>query len=199
MERHRTVDAYINSSAKWKEELSVIRSILLESELTEEVKWGAPIYTLKGKNVIGLAAFKNHFAVWFHNGVFLKDKEKKLLNAQEGVTRPLRQWRFENMNDIDPQILADYITEAIVNEKAGKKISPKKSSKKLELPDELKDALNENKELESKFNSLTPYKQKEYAEHIGSAKQEKTRITRLDKSIGLILDGKGLNDKYRNC
>ena len=199
MERYKTVDDYINGNTKWSEELNVLRSVLLESELKEEVKWGAPIYTLKGKNVVGLAAFKNHFAVWFHNGVFLKDKKKKLLNAQEGVTRGLRQWRFEEMNDIDPKILADYVAEAIVNEKAGKKISPKKSSKKLEIPEELQNALNENKDLESNFNSLTPYKQKEYAEHIGSAKQEKTRLNRLDKAIGLILEGKGLNDKYRNC
>ena len=47
------------------------------------------------------------------------------------------------------------------------------------------------------FDSLTPFKQKEYSEHIGSAKQEKTRISRLEKSIPLIAEGKGLNDKYR--
>ncbi|MDT0687112.1 DUF1801 domain-containing protein [Autumnicola psychrophila] len=37
------------------------------------MKWGAPVYTLEGKNVIGLAAFKNHCAMWFFNGASLKE------------------------------------------------------------------------------------------------------------------------------
>lgn len=196
MERHKTVDDYIEAKSQWSEELSVLRDIFLETELEETVKWGAPAYTLNSKNVAGLAAFKEHFAIWFHNGVFLKDSKKKLVNAQEGTTRALRQWRFESMKEIDPKLIKEYILEAIQNEKEGKKMKPAKP-KKAVIPDELKAALEDDAKLKDMFDSLTPFKQKEYAEHIGNAKQEKTRISRLEKSIPLILEGKGLNDKYR--
>ncbi|MCG8575994.1 MAG: YdeI/OmpD-associated family protein, partial [Flavobacteriales bacterium] len=107
----------------------------------------------------------------------------------------LRQWRFSKMEEIEADLLKEYLLEAIQNQKDGKMI--KVEPKKVEIPAELKDALAKMPELKVKFEALTPGKQKEYSEHIGSAKQEKTRLSRLDKSIPLILEGKGLNDKYR--
>ena len=196
MKKYEDVGSYINGHEKWSKELSLIRDTFLESELTEEIKWGAPTYTLKGKNVAGMVGFKEHFAVWFHNGVFLQDPDKKLINAQEGVTKGLRQWRFTDISEIDQKVLKKYITESIQNEKAGKKISPAKN-KKVEIPAELTNALKNDSKLQKQFATFTPFKQKEFAEYIGTAKQEKTRITRLEKSIGMILEGIGLNDKYR--
>lgn len=198
MQRHDTVEDYIAGHSNWSEMLVELREIFLSTELEEAVKWGSPTYTINGKNVAGIAAFKEHCAVWFHNGVFLKDPAKKLVNASEGVTRALRQWRMTKFSDIDPKILKQYLEEAIENEKKGLKIKPAKS-KPLVIPDELKVALKSDSRLKKQFETLTPFKQKEYAEHIGSAKQEKTRISRLEKAIPMILDGIGLNDKYRNC
>ena len=195
MLRHKTVEDYIENSSKWRQELIVLRDIILETELVETVKWGTPHYTINGKNVVGIAAFKEHFALWFHQGVFLKDTQKKLINAQEGTTKGLRQWRFSKMEEIEADLLKEYLLEAIQNQKDGKMI--KVEPKKVEIPAELRDALAKMPELKVKFEALTPGKQKEYSEHIGSAKQEKTRLSRLDKSIPLILEGKGLNDKYR--
>ena len=51
--------------------------------------------------------------------------------------------------------------------------------------------------MNKKFNEFSPYKQREFIEHITSAKQEKTQLARLEKVIPMILEGKGLNDKYR--
>ena len=195
MERYKTVTDYISGNQKWGKELQVLRDVIVETELVETVKWGVPYYTINGKNVVGIAAFKEHFALWFTQGVFLKDPHKKLINAQEGTTKGLRQWRFESMDEIDPAILKAYLEEAIENQKAGKVI--KAEPKKFDIPEELQEALNKMPELKEKFDTLTPYKQKEYYEHIGNAKQEKTRVSRLEKSIPLILEGKGLNDKYR--
>ena len=87
------IDAFIAKQTKWKEKLQQLRAVFQKTELKEEVKWGKPTYTLNGKMVAAMADFKNHIALWFHQGVFLKDKQKKLINAQEGVTKALRQWR----------------------------------------------------------------------------------------------------------
>ncbi len=192
------VTAYIEKDEHWKKELTKLRTILKKTTLEETIKWGAPVYVAHGKNVLAIAGFKNHCCIWFFQGVFLKDPNKKLINAQKGKTKALRQWRFESFDEIDESIVLAYAIEAIANAKAGKEIKPEKS-KKIELPVELKEAFKKNAALKQNFDALTPYKQKEYKEHIGSAKQEKTRRNRLEKCIPIILEGKGLNDKYKNC
>lgn len=196
-EDKKKVDAYIKKHEQWSTQLSAIRKVINTTELTETIKWGAPHYTYDGKIIVGLAGFKNHCAIWFHQGVFLKDKEKKLINAQEGTTKGLRQWRLEAGDKIESRVLKSYVIEAIENQKAGKKIAPVK--KKLSIPGELAAAFKKSAALKKKFDALTPGKQKEYAEHIASAKQEKTRLTRLEKVKPMIKAGVGLHDKYKNC
>jgi uncharacterized protein YdeI (YjbR/CyaY-like superfamily) len=51
--------------------------------------------------------------------------------------------------------------------------------------------------LKKAFGKLAPYKQREYAEFISQAKRADTRDRRLEKSIPLILAGRGLIDRYR--
>ncbi len=196
MELHKSVQDYLEHHQSWKKELVLLRDLLKETELEECVKWGAPCYTINGKNVVGMAAFKEYCGLWFHQGVFLKDNDKVLINAQEGTTKALRQWRFKNFEDIDVAKVRAYVAEAIANQKAGKEMKAVKA-KKVEMPAELSDELQSDSALESAFNQLTPGKQREYAEHIGSAKQEKTRLSRLEKCIPMILSGVGLNDKYK--
>lgn len=191
------VEHYINKNSHWKVELAELRSIFLKTELVEEVKWGAPAYTIDGQLVAGIGAFKNHFAIWFHQGVFLKDPDKKLVNAKEGVTKALRQWKFSKGDPIEPDIVIKYLKEAINNSRSGKKLKPQK--KELRVPMLLKKALSEDQSLNDAFKRLTPGKQREYADHIGGAKREATQLSRLEKAIPLILEGKGLYDKYKNC
>lgn len=190
------VDTYIKKHEQWQDTLGSLRKILLGCGLDETIKWGAPAYTREDRLVVGLAAFKNHCALWFHQGVFLKDKQKQLVNAQEGRTRAMRQWRFVQDSRIDTQLVKAYVREAIANEQDGKKIKPK--PKTVVMPDELVQALQKNRPLQKAFAALTPGKQREYAEHIGSAKQEKTRTSRLEKAIPMIIAGGGLHDRYRH-
>ncbi len=197
MEKHISVDAYIEAKPQWTTALKVLRSIALASGLTETVKWGVPVYTTKnGKNVIGLGAFKSYVGVWFYNGALLKDEANMLLNAQEGKTKALRQWRFESLEAIPQELLKAYIDEAIQNQLAGKEIKPVKKVA-FEIPSELETVLNEDTVLKEKFKELTAYKQREYAEHISEAKREATKQNRLKKIIPMIQSGIGLNDKYR--
>lgn len=192
------VDAFLAKQTKWKEKLQQLREVFQKTELKEEVKWGKPTYTLDGKMVAAMADFKNHMALWFHQGVFLKDKHNKLINAQEGITKALRQWRFEEEDEIDSELILQYIEEAIVNAKAGKEIKPVKK-KEVSIPDIFRNAMAKDKILKESYNNLTPGKQREYAEYIGEAKREVTQQNRLEKCSGMIKQGVGLHDKYKNC
>lgn len=121
MKRYKTIDDYIANAAKWQDELGRLREILQSTELTEDVKWGAPCYTYDGKNVVGILGFKSYFGLWFHQGVLLEDRKKVLINAQEGKTKALRQWRMNSPNDIKPAAINVYVREAIQLVKDGAK------------------------------------------------------------------------------
>lgn len=191
------IDSYVEKHAKWKAQLEAVRALLRGSELLETVKWGSPSYTLDNSTLISLVGFKNHCAIWFHQGVFLKDEKAVLVNAQEGTTKGMRQLRIVEGDKINKSLVKAYIAETIENHRAGKKITPAK--KTLKVSAELEAALSKDKKLDAAFKALSPGKQREYAEHIASAKQEKTRVARMEKATPLILKGAGLHDKYKNC
>lgn len=180
---------------KWESELSKLEVILDQTELIRTIKWGVPVYTHDGKNVVGIAGFKSYFGLWFYNGVFLKDESKKLVNANEEKTKSLRQWRFYSSDEIDASLILKYVQEAIEIEEKGLKIKPEKKS--VEIPELIKNEFEKDKNLKSNFNTFTPYKQREFCEFISSAKRESTQIKRLSKVIRLISEGVGLNDKYK--
>lgn len=180
----------------WPEALNRLHEIFSKTELVETKKWGMPVFTINGKNVVGYAGMKNHFGIWFYNGVFLSDPYHVLINAQEGKTKAMRQWRFESIEEIDEVKILEYLHEAIQNEKDGKSWKAEKGIE-IEIPELLEEKLKADAKLKESFETLTPYKQKEYIEYISEAKREATQITRLEKIIPMILEGKGLNDKYR--
>lgn len=194
----RKVSEYIEQN-KWTQELTLLRSLLLELDLEETVKWSAPTYVYKGKNVLGMSAFKNYFGIWFHQGVFLTDEAKVLMNAQEGKTKAMRQWRFYSIDEVDVELVKSYVFEAMKNVELGKEFKPKRVSKPLIIPEKLALAFSKDEELEHKFSNLSLTKKREFAEYIATAKRETTQNTRLEKIISMIKEGVGLNDKYRNC
>ena len=182
-------------SNKWEEELLLLKSIIDKTELIETTKWGGPVFVYEKKNIIGLGGFKDYFAIWFFNGVFLKDDKKKLINAQEDKTKSLRQWRFTSKEEVNEKEVLDYILEAIENEKQGKIIKPAK--KEAIISELLEKEMSQNPALAKAFQKFSPYKQYEFLEYIETAKQEKTKLSRIEKIIPMILENVGLNDKYR--
>lgn len=130
--------------------------------------------------------------------MFLKDEHNLLVNAQGGKTQGLRQMRFEKFEEIDSNIVSAYIKEAIENQKNGKVVIATKTKKsEIEIPAELTSAFLANAELKKSFDFLSAYKQKEYAEYISLAKREEIRQSRMLKIAPMILQGIGLNDKYK--
>ncbi len=198
MKKVYSVEEYLETAEKWSNELSKLREIILKTELIETVKWSIPTYTINNKNVLGFAGFKNYFGLWFFQGVFLKDFENVLINAQEDKTKGMRQWRFNSIEDINEPLILSYIQEVIDNQKQGKEITIDRKKETI-IPHELQVVLDKNKTIKSFFMDLSSYKQREYCEYIASAKREATKISRLEKIIPMIEQGVGLNDKYRNC
>lgn len=191
------VTEYIVNQEKWTQELQLLRSFLLELNLEEAIKWGMPAYLYKGKNILGMSAFKNYVGLWFHQGVFLKDEKQLLLNAQEGKTKAMRQWRFNSIEEIDKSTVLEYVLEAMKNVDIGNEIKPASNKKPLEIPSYLANAFEKDQDLYLKFNELTLTKKREFTDYISEAKRETTKESRLQKIIPMIKNGIGLHDKYR--
>ena len=189
------VTVYLARHPGWQDQLEQAREILLSSELEENIKWGGPAYTLDGRVLIVLAAFKQHCAIWFHHGVYLQDADGRLAKAQK-TTRGMRQWRMEVGDKLAKAPFKRYVKEAIANERAGKRVTPR-PKKGITLPDELAAALERDKPFATAYLSLTPGRQREYAEHVASAKRAQTRASRIAKIRPQVLAGQGLHDQYR--
>ncbi len=190
------LEAYYAKEGPFKEGIAKLRELALQTELEETVKWGSPVYTINNKNVLGIIAFKSYFGLWFYNGCYLKDPGKVLENAQEGKTKAMRHWKFQSRQDIPVQKVLAYMKEAIENQKNGLVWKPERTKRTIISP-ELKEAFKKNANLSAMFKTLAPYKQREYCEYIDTAKQIKTKQSRLEKIIPMILKGKSFNDKYR--
>ncbi|MGF9975886.1 YdeI family protein [Viridibacillus arvi] len=188
------VDEFIGKSKKWKEEYEKLRNIVLDCELTEEFKWMHPCYMFEKKNIVLIHGFKEYCALLFHKGVLLKDAHGILIQQTENV-QAARQIRFTNVQEIvemEP-ILKAYIYEAIEVEKAGLEVNFKKNTEII-IPVELQDKFDETPALKTAFEALTPGRQRAYVLYFSAPKQSKTRVSRVEKSIQQILNGKGLND-----
>lgn len=188
------VDFFFNKAQKWQEELEQLRAIALDCQLTEELKWGNPCYTLQNSNIVLIHAFKDYCAYLFFKGALLKDTDGILIQQSKNV-QAARHIRFTDLATIKEwaPILKAYIYEAIEIEKAGLKVELKKTSD-FPVSDEFQLKLKEMPELKKAFKSLTPGRQRAYLLHFAQPKQAKTRESRVEKLIPQILDGKGLND-----
>ena len=188
------VDEFLRGCAKWKAEYEKLRTILLDSELTEDFKWGFPCYTFQDKNIIIMHGFKNYCALLFIKGSLLHDTQNILVQQTANVQAG-RQIRFTNVQEIvemEP-ILKDYIKEAIEIEKAGLEVDFKKTTE-FKIPEELQKKFNEDLSLKTAFEALTPGRQRAYILYFSEPKQSKTREARCEKCAEQILKGKGLND-----
>lgn len=188
------VDFYFSKAEKWQAELAKLRTIVLESPLTEELKWGVPCYTFQKSNIVLIHVFKEYCALLFVKGALLMDPKGILIQQTENV-QSARQVRFANFREVvelEP-ILKAYINEAKQVEKAGLKVNYKKATE-FSIPDEFLSKLEDNPELDAAFYALTPGRQRAYLLYFSAPKQSKTRESRVEKSLPQILAGKGLSD-----
>ena len=188
------VDWYFNKAQKWQEELEQLRTIILDCGLTEELKWGVPCYTFQKNNIALIHVFKEYCALLFFKGVLLKDAKGILVQQTENV-QAARQIRFTSVKEIVKikTIIKAYIHEAIEVEKAGLKVDLKKTTE-FTVTEEFQNKLDENRALKTAFKALTPGRQRGYLLYFSAPKQSKTRVSRIEKCMKQILNGRGLNE-----
>ncbi|WP_146651608.1 YdeI/OmpD-associated family protein [Labilithrix luteola] len=188
------VDAFLKREEKWRAEFEKLRELLLESGLTEELKWGQPCYALDDKNVALIHGFKDYCAILFHKGALLKDPKDILIQQTKNV-QAARQIRFTSVAEVTKlaKTIKAYLREAIAIERAGLKVEFKKTAE-FELPEEFESKLAKSAKLKKAFAALTPGRQRAYIFHFSQPKQSKTRAARVEKNIPRILEGLGLDD-----
>ncbi|MBA3827331.1 MAG: YdeI/OmpD-associated family protein [Taibaiella sp.] len=188
------VDFFFNKDQKWQEEVTKLRTIVLDCGLTEELKWGHPCYAFQKSNIVLIHAFKEYCALLFFKGALLNDAKGILIQQTENV-QVARQIRFTNVREIVKMapVLKAYIYEAIEVEKSGIKVKLKKT-KEFAMPEEFQNQLKANPALKAAFYALTPGRQRAYLLYFSAPKQSKTRESRVENSIPQILNGMGLND-----
>lgn len=178
----------------WVECIELIRPLLTSSGLTEEMKWGAPCYTLDGKNIAMLSALKDACVLGFFKGSLLKDPHQ-MLTPPGPNSHAVRQFRFTSADEI--MMHRDYIVaciqEAMQVERSG--LSVVKPEVPEEIPDELLQCFAAHPELQSAFEALTPGRKRGYLIHFNQAKQPATRLRRIEKWTPHILNGKGMHDR----
>ena len=189
------VDWFFEKASKWQEEFKHLRTLILECELTEELKWGVPCYTFSNSNIVLIHGFKDYCAILFHKGALLTDSEKILLQQTQNV-QSARQIRFTSLQQIIEleSTIKDYLLEAIQVEKMGLKVELKKTDE-FNMPEELLTQLEQNPALEAAFSALTPGRQRGYILYFSAPKQAKTRVARIEKYTEQILEGRGLDDE----
>lgn len=189
------VDWFFSKATTWHQEFNQLRAVILDCGLTEDLKWGQPCYTFEKKNIVLIHGFKDYCALLLFKGALLKDPKGILIRQTENV-QSARQIRFTNVREIVKmkRLLKAYIYEAVEVEEAGLKV-PLKKTTEFTMPEEFQKKLEKNGVLKKAFYALTPGRQRGYLLHFSSAKQSKTRESRIEKYIPRILDGKGLDDQ----
>jgi uncharacterized protein YdeI (YjbR/CyaY-like superfamily) len=187
------VDAYIERADQWSYEMRALQTVLLDCDLTEEIKWGKPCYGHDGKNIAIMQPMKGFLALMFFKGALLEDP-LGMLREQGPNSRSAKRLELTSVEDVTESAgtIKDYVEEAIDVERAGLEVGP---APEPELVEELQRRLDEDPEFRTAFTSLTPGRQREYHLYFSDAKQSSTRESRIDKCSEKILAGKGLRDR----
>ena len=188
------VDSFLKRQDRWRPEFEKLRAILLDSGLTEDLKWGQPCYALDGKNVALIHGFKEYCAILFHKGALLEDPKGVLIQQTKNV-QAARQIRFTSVEDVTrlEKTVKAFLRKAIAIERAGLRV-PFKKTEDFEVPEELESRLAANARLKKAFAALTPGRQRAYMYHFAQAKLPATRAARVEKHVPRILKGLGLDD-----
>ena len=159
------------------------------------MKWSAPSFTLNGKILLIMAAFKQHAALNFWRGQEIGDGQPKAgAMGQFG--------KLTSIDDLPP----DKELDALIREAAElSKTAPAPRKPKHEprpapeMHPEFAAALAKAPEARAVLNGFPPSAQRDYLEWIGEAKQESTRVKRIATAVEWLSEGKRRNWKYESC
>jgi uncharacterized protein YdeI (YjbR/CyaY-like superfamily) len=188
------VDEFLANAQNWQEEMTLLRNIVLDCGLTEELKWKQPCYTYKDTNILIISSFKSNCVLSFIKGVLLQDAASLLVSPGEN-SQSVRFMKFTSAEQIKnlQEPIKNYIFEALEIEKAGLK-APSVDNNNLVYPIELQQILNNDSAFKKAFETLTPGRKRAYNMFFTATKQAETRMGRIEKYYQQILSGKGIND-----
>lgn len=164
-------------------------------EAEETLKWGAPAFTVDGKILLVMAAFKAHAAVNFWRGQELGD-----CGAKAGA-----MGQFGKLTAV-ADLPSDAEFDALIREAVGlAKMAPvprkvKHPSKPLpELHPEFALALEQNPKAKATLDGFPPSARRDYFDWISEAKQDSTRTKRIATAVEWLSEGKRRHWRYQNC
>lgn len=178
----------------WRPILEALRDLLRSCGLEEAVKWGMPCYQYQGANVVILGAFKEFASLGFFKGSLLQNADGILTRQGENseASRVIKVVELAWLRDWEEQVRA-CIYEAIEVEKSGLKVATRTVEEE-DFPEVIRQRLAEMPDLRNAFFALTPGRRKGYLLYFKGAAQDKTRLSRLEKQVSRIMNGKGLHD-----
>lgn len=178
----------------WSAPLVALRKLVRATELVEAMKWGHPTYTLGGKNVVMISAFKDFCALQFFQGAALTDDDGLLVSPGPN-SRFARYLKFTTLAEVTRHraVIVRLLDQAIALAASGAKVAAPPPSE--EVPAELAARLAADPALRRAFAALTPGRRRSHLLHITGAKQSETRARRVDRSAVEILAGRGWNER----
>ena len=197
MSRDPRVDAYIAKAAPFAQPiLKHVRERVhaVAPEAAETLKWSMPSFTVDGKILLGMAAFKAHATVGFWRGQEMDRNVSKDAMGQLG--------KLTSVDDLpDDAELDDLIRKGVALARTAP--APRKTKHEPKpaptLHPDFAKALAAAPEAKAALEGFSPSAQREYLEWIVDAKQDKTREKRITDAIQWLNEGKRRNWKYENC
>lgn len=192
MKHYDHADEWFAEQSTWKDVTLALRALALEAGLEETVKWGQPCYTDQDKNVAIIGLRKEHAVLSLFKGALVDDPEGRLI--QPGQMRSARYLGYADTDTVRAQqaYILRLLAAAIEVERAGLRVP--RLPDEIDYVDELQERMDADDAFREAFEALTPGRQREYNHHIGSAKQAKTRLSRLEACTERIFAGKGFRD-----
>ena len=161
-------------------------------EAEEAIKWGMPHFTYRGKNIAGMAAFKEHCAFMIHGDGRQGVEENRAMGQFGRITSPPD---LPPAKEIAARLQA---AKARIDEQGSAAARPAagKAKHEIAMPDDFSAALAEAPRAHGFWASLAPSHRHEYLEWITGAKRAETRERRIAQAIEWLGEGKRRNWKY---
>lgn len=193
MTKDPRIDAYIAKAAPFAQPILAHVRALVHRALPgaeETIKWGMPHFTVDGRNVIGLAAFKAHAAVVIHH--------EERTGSEDGKGGMGALGKLQSLADLptDDELIARFQARpaALAQPKAKRASKPE-----LPVPSDLTKALDASSAARATFDGFAPSHRREYVEWILDAKRDETRARRVAQTVEWLAEGRKRNWKYENC
>lgn len=163
-------------------------------EVVETIKWSRPHFTLEGKLLAGMSAFKAHcaFSFWEREGA-----EAGQPGAMGDFGRITRLADLPSRPELRKKIQA---AATLLQAGAPRAQKPNREPRpQLEMPDDFAAALAQTKAAKQHYEAFAPSKQRDYLEWVLEAKREETRAKRIAQAVAWLAEGKSRHWKYEAC